>query len=606
MGFGHLLCAAAFFDGRLGDPEHNAAMIAKEAEDLSRKGVFLAVFPELCLTGATCGDLFFSAEFIKRAEKALGGLLESTKQCEMLMLIGLPVMNDNFLYNCAAAIQGGRLLAVVPGLPRAGQRWFSHAHGIGTVRLCGQEAPFGGDILIGCENFDELRIGVGVGYDLTAPLSVSAELSALGATVIASLAAVPSYDCVSVLADLRAGAERHGCAHILSGADGFESSSEDYYTGLKAIAQGRELFLSKEGETAVLTVDAEMSARELRLRQRADARAELVYAAPPSADAAPPKYPIAPYIPMGCESGEYFRRVLDMQSGALARRMKAISCGHLVLGLSGGLDSSLALFVCLDAAKKLGMGPECVHAMSLPCFGTSEGSRSCARTLAAGLGCDFTETDIRENVRESLMAIGHAGEQDTTFENAQARYRTQLLMDFANKAGGIVVGTGDLSELAIGFTTYSGDHMSMYNVNASLPKSVVRGVIRTIALDSDGAVAQALVSVLEAAVSPELLPSVDGEPGHATESIVGRYEIIDFALYFHLRYAFSQEKTGELALSAFEGIYSEEDVLKAVGEYYSRFYRSQFKRSCMPEGACVTGLSISPRGALVLPGDLPL
>lgn len=619
---GYVRVAAVSFDLQIANTVKNGERIVEKIKECAKAGIKLAVFPELCITGYTCADLFYSRDLLRSAESALADILDKSSDCDIVAAVGLPVSVNGACYNCAAVFHRGRLLACVPKsyIPNSGERYegryFSSAFdaAFGTVSLCGQQVFFGSDIILKCENLSGFNIAFEICDDLWAPHSPAVKCALAGATVIGNLSAGSDFsdrhNTRALLAS--AAAQRLKCAYIYSSSDQGESSTDLSFSGDKLIAVAdSEAVWQDMTHLLEATIDIDML---LALRGKDDtfkcgepiSRCRTVPFRLERWSAPVPVFDKSPFCPERADADEICAKIFGAQAGGLARRMGAIGINKAVVGVSGGLDSTLALLVSVEAMRILGLKAQDTVGVTMPGFGTGSRTYHNGVALIKDLGCAFEEMRISDVVAEQLRLIGHDFAPDTTYENTQARQRTQLLMNYANKIGGLVVGTGDLSEIAIGFSTYNGDHMSMYSVNSSVPKTMVRKIIGWYAKNrACESLAKTLEDVLNTAVSPELLPpNKDGSPAQLTESIVGSYEVIDFVLYYHVKYAFSQKKLTSLALAAFEGHLSADVVKMACEQYFKRFYANQFKRSCMPDGVKATSISLSPRGELRLPSDL--
>ena len=599
----------------------NTGAAVTAAREAALSGVKILVFPELTLTGATAGDLFLQRRLISLCESALSEYIEATEELELLSFIGLPTLVDGRLYDSVAAIYRGELLAVIPkSYPtREESRWFAEAPlGISEIVFAGRETLFGTDIIFGTESMPELSVAVAVGSDISNIYSPARRHAAAGANIIVN----PSYAAEAVtrgevLRDfIKSESRVLSAAIIVSEAGEGESGTDGIYSGRALVAECGKLLCEKnafDGGTLTAVCDVERCALEsVRTGSSADADTasyEYVGFELPLSECETPKLGKSPFIPE-CDS-EFLHRaeeILTIQSRSLANRIKRSYSKGAVLGLSGGLDSTLALLVTVRAMDILGLDRKNILSVTMPCFGTTERTRSNAELLAEALGTSLAVIDIKAAVNQHFSDIGHsADDYSVVYENAQARERTQVLMDMANQRGALVVGTGDLSELALGFATYNGDHMSMYGVNADIPKTLMRRLVSYVAdkLEKEGAdrAAGVLRDILATPVSPELLPPKDGEIAQCTEGIVGPYELHDFFLYYSVRRGYSPSKVRRLAERAFRDEYAPEVILGWLKMFYSRFFSQQFKRSCLPDGPRVGSLSLSPRGGLIMPSD---
>ncbi len=623
MKYGFIKVAAAAPALHLADCLYNAQKIADCAKDVCAQGVKLLVTPELSVTGYTCGDLFFQSRLQDSAEEALSLILQNTASLSMLIAVGMPVRRLGKLYNCAAMLYEGKILGVVPktNLPNydgfSELRWFAPApQGMTTVKLCGQQVPFGAGLRFACEQLPAFTVGVELCEDLWVPAPPAVELCRNGAAIIANLCA--DFDAVGQARAHRALVEaqsrRCHCGYVMSIAGTGESSTDMVFSGQQLIAEdGMLLAESKPFASpalAISEIDVErllFDRRKVNSYPAADetAAAAITFSMELTDTALTRAIPQDPYLPDPATHDADCADAFAIQCQALARRLGHINAATAVIGVSGGLDSTLALLVAERAMKLLNKGPEGVVAVTMPCFGTSSRTRTNADILCQELGLSLKCVNIGPAVNQHFRDIGHDPENhNVAFENAQARERTQVLMDLSNDTGGIVVGTGDFSELALGWATYNGDHMSMYGVNAGIPKTQVRHIVdwyaRTCGNDKLSAV---LWDILDTPVSPELLPAKEDQIAQNTEDLVGPYALHDFFLYYLLRYGFSPAKIYRLACTAFAGEFDRETIKHWLKNCFRRFFTQQYKRSCMPDGPLVGPLSLSPRGAWKMPSD---
>ena len=623
--FGFIRLCAATPPCRVANPRANAAAILAQYREAAQNGAALAVFPELCLTGYTCEDLFHQQRLLDGALEGLQTILAGTGDLATLALVGLPLRRGDHLYNCAALLQGGRILGVIPKqhLPNYGefyeQRHFRPGTPLenGELTLLGQTVPFGTDLLFCCQDLPEFRLGVELCEDLWAPVPPSATLAQAGATVIANLSAsnetVGKADYRRTL--IRSHSARLLCAYAYADAGNGESSTDLVFAGHNLIGENGVLL----GESSLFSqgltygdCDLGLLAHE-RMRMHTFAPPAQAFRAIPFTLAmeGPPHLAYRqvspqPFLPHG-QQAQALRceQILAMQAQGLAKRVAHTRAKRLVIGISGGLDSCLALLVSVRALSLLQRPARDALAITMPCFGTTGRTRSNAQALCEALGTDFRCIDIGPAVRQHFQDIGQAYEnQDVTFENSQARERTQVLMDVANMEGGLVIGTGDLSELALGWATYNGDHMSMYGVNAGVPKTLVRHLVAhcaATAVSQD--LSQVLRDILDTPVSPELLPAQNGRIAQVTEDLVGPYQLHDFFLYHMLRYGTPPDKLRFLANTAFQGVYDPATIDAWLHTFLRRFFAQQFKRSCLPDGPKIGSVALSPRGDWRMPSD---
>ena len=621
---GFLKAAALSPALRVADCAYNAGQIAEAMQACAGRGIKLAVFPELALTGYTCGDLFFQQALQQAALQGLAQILQASEGLDLIALVGLPVAVNGKLYNCAAVVCGGRLLGLVPKtcLPNYGEFYEKRHFAPGdkkvrTVTVCGQQVPFGTQLLFQCRQMPAFVLGVELCEDLWSALPPSTFHALAGATVIANLSA--SDETVGKAEYRRAlvanQSARLLCCYLYASAGHGESTQDMVFAGHDLVAENGVLLAETEpfkGGDAVSELDCARMLAE-RARNTSFVPSDEGYQVA-GFDLAVTDTVLtrrvdpAPFVP-----GDPRRRaercelILRMQADGLAKRIEHTHAKTAVIGISGGLDSCLALLVAARAMRQLGRPAADVLAVTMPCFGTTRRTRSNAEILCQELGVSFREVNITATVRSHFADIGHDGQTpDVTFENSQARVRTLELMDIANLNGGFVVGTGDLSELALGWATYNGDHMSMYGVNAGVPKTLVRHLVRYEADTAPtDALRRVLLDILDTPVSPELLPAKDGEIAQRTEELVGPYELHDFYLYYVLRFGFGPRKIFRLAKAAFAGRpeYTDQVLYKWLRSFYWRFFAQQFKRSCLPDGPKVGSVTLSPRGDWRMPSD---
>ena len=607
---------------RLADCHYNAEQTFSMMRAAEKAGVKVLVLPELGLTGYTCGDLFYQTALIRGAEEALATVLEATRPLEVVTAVGLPVEKDNKLYNCAAIIQRGKILGVVPktNLPNYGEfyekRQFAPApEGNSTVTLCGQRAPFG-KLVFSCAEMKDLVLGFEICEDMWAPVSPAADLAAAGATILGNLSA--SNDIIGKDAYRRQLVTMQSakllCGYVYASSGEGESTSDVVFGAHQMIAENGTMLTESrfEGGLHASEIDVAKLAYERRRTQMFGRKPgdveEVSFSLSVTATKLTRYIAPMPFVPEGKEDrDERCREILFIASLGLKQRLEHTGAKTAVVGLSGGLDSTLAVLITGLAMKMLDRPASEIIAVTMPCFGTTDRTRNNAVILAEQMGATLRTVDIANTVRSHFRDIGHDMEDHSvTFENGQARERTQVLMDIANATGGIVIGTGDLSELALGWCTYNGDHMSMYGVNASIPKTLVRHLVGYLARDNakkDEALRDVLEDILDTPVSPELLPAVQGQIAQKTEDLVGPYELHDFFLYYILRWGFSPAKVYRLALKAHGDKYSRQVILKWLKTCYRRFFTQQFKRSCLPDGPKVGSVALSPRGDWRMPSD---
>ena len=618
------LKAAAFSPAlRVADCTYNAQQILEQLQAAAQRGVKLAVFPEFCLTGYTCGDLFLQRTLQQGALDALEWLLAQTRTLDTVALVGLPLLVHGKLYNCAAVLCRGQLLGIVPKtyLPNYGEFYEKRQFTPGstevqTVTVCGQQVLFGTSLLFRCRQMPSFVLGVELCEDLWSALPPSTFHALAGATVIANLSA--SDETVGKAEYRRAlvanQSARLLCGYLYASAGHGESTTDMVFAGHDLIAEDGSI-LTETAPFAGNYAETELDCQRMEAERARNTSFELSRDGYTTVefDLELTETPLTRWIdPTPFVPGDPKRRaercelILKMQADGLAKRLEHAHAKTAVIGISGGLDSCLALLVAVRAMKQLGRPASDVLAVTMSCFGTTHRTRSNAEILCAELQVSFKEIDIAETVHSHFRDIGQdESVLDVSFENGQARVRTLELMDTANRTGGLVVGTGDLSELALGWATYNGDHMSMYGVNAGVPKTLVRHIVQYVA-DTCGqpVLRDVLVDILDTPVSPELLPSAaDGTIAQQTEKLVGPYELHDFYLYYVLRFGFGPAKIYHLALAAFAGRYEPEVLLAWLRNFYRRFFAQQFKRSCLPDGPKVGSVTLSPRADWRMPSD---
>ncbi len=619
---GFVKVAAASPDLRVADPAYNAGEIVdliRRADDL---GVKILVFPELSITGYTCGDLFFQKSLQKAADDALLSVVKDTALSDALVFVGYPFLKSGKLYNTAAVIKNGKVLALIPkkNLPSYGEfyetRWFTPApENIEYADIFGEKVPFGNKLIFDASVPSTLSIGCEICEDLWVPESPSQRLALNGASVIVNLSA---SDEIIGKAEYRKNlvssvSARLVCGYIYADAADGESTTDMVFTGSNIIAENGTILAASafnSNELTVTELDTDKLVME-RERMNTFPKAEDDYMHIPvqfkeEETKLTRRFPNHPFVPADeNERKSRCSEILSLQAYGLKKRIVASHAAKAVIGLSGGLDSTLALLVAVKAFDLLKRGRKDIIAVTMPCFGTTKRTRSNAEKLALSLGVDFRTVDITKSVLQHFEDINQSVDDlSVTYENSQARERTQVLMDIANKEGGIVIGTGDLSELALGWATYNGDHMSMYGVNSSIPKTLVRYLVRHTADNMPGESSVVLYDILATPVSPELLPATkDGQISQVTEDIVGPYELHDFFLYYMVRFGFPPAKIFRIACEAFRSDYSPSFIKKWLIVFIRRFFQQQFKRSCLPDGPKVGTVTFSPRSDWRMPSD---
>lgn len=620
MKHGFIKVAAVTPEVKVADVEYNTAQIRFWMKKAEKEGARIVVFPELCITGYTCGELFLQQSLLEAAKNAMFELAEYTAKLQGIYFVGLPLTVNHTLYNVAAALSGGQVLGIVPKsyLPNYAEfyegRYFSS--GKELERVLEDEIPVSPHLLFCAEGMENVKIAAEICEDLWVVEPPSVEHVKAGATIIVNLSA---SNAVAGKSDYRrklvsAQSSKLGCGYIYASAGEGESTMDVVYSGHNLLAENGALLNESELFSTGLTMtefDVDCISYErmrkntyeteptecyeecrFSLKQR---ETELTRPVSPS-----------PFVPAPGEGRkERCEEIFQIQVQGLKKRLLHTGCKCAVIGISGGLDSTLALLVTVKAFDLLKLDRSGILAVTMPGFGTTDRTYDNAVSMVHSLGATLKEIPIRDAVRQHFQDIGQdESVHDATYENSQARERTQILMDLANKNNGMVIGTGDMSELALGWATYNGDHMSMYGVNVSVPKTMVRHLVGYYAdICEDEALQKVLADVLDTPVSPELLPPEDGQIAQKTEDLVGPYELHDFVLYYTLRFGFTPSKIYRLAKIAFDGVYENEVILKWMEIFYRRFFAQQFKRSCLPDGPKVGSVAVSPRGDLRIPSD---
>lgn len=623
MKYGFVKVAAATPEILVADTDYNAEQIIRAIIAAEKQGAQLIVFPELCITGYTCGDLFNQSVLWQGARAALKKIIEATQTVQSLIFVGFPFFFEGALYNCAAAVCGGKLLAIIPKtyLPNCAE-CFEHRNFVpfdGTMRRAewdGYNVPFGTKLVF-CETSQkDFTVSAEICEDVWAPVSPSVEHTQAGAHIIANLSAsnetVGKAEYRRMI--LRAQSAKSVCGYIYTEAGEGESTTDLVFSGHSLIAENGEILAESvlfENTITYAEIDLdkivfERLCRKIFFASHADGEYEkIAFQAQPQRGELTRRISAHPFIPEGdaCVS-DRAELILSMQAAGLKKRLSHTRSACAVVGISGGLDSALALLVTVRALKALGRSTGEITAVTMPCFGTTDKTFQNSLRLMAALGVTSRTIPIGDSVRKHFWDIAHDETvKNTAYENAQARMRTMVLMDIANDCGGIVIGTGDLSELALGWATYNGDHMSMYGVNASVPKTLVKYLITYEAARLGGEVQQILEDILNTEISPELLPPENGKISQKTEDLVGPYELHDFYLYNVIKWGYTPEKILFLAKYAFGDQYDSATLKKWLINFYRRFFSQQFKRSCLPDGVKVGSVGLSPRGDWHMPSD---
>jgi len=620
---GFITVATATPQVAVADCEANAQAILACINEMAAAHAKVMVLPELCITGYTCSDLFWQTKLLDEAEAALSVIAEGSRQVDALIAVGMPLRVAGKLLNVAAILCRGKVLGFVPkvNLPAYNEfyetrHFTSGSADMGTVQFGGEEIPVGTNLLFSCENVVDLCVAAELCEDLWVPNPPSVQHALAGASVICNLSA--SDEMVgkgSYRRDLVAGqSARLVCAYLYATAGEGESTTDLVFGGQNLIAENGTVLAESttfENEINVATIDVQRLASERRRMSTFPAAEskeyrEISFALAEEETKLARFFDADPFVPSNADQlSDRCEEILNIQALGLKKRLAHTHAKSAVVGISGGLDSTLALLVTARAFDMLGLPRKGIVAVTMPGFGTTDRTYNNAVAMIKSLGATFKEVPIAKAVMQHFADIDHdASIHDVTYENSQARERTQILMDIANQANGFVIGTGDLSELALGWATYNGDHMSMYAVNASVPKTLVRHLVRHYAdTSADEVLAGVLYDVLDTPVSPELLPPEDGAISQKTEDLVGPYELHDFFLYQMLRMCFPPAKIYRVAKEAFAGRYSNETILKWLRTFYWRFFSQQFKRSCLPDGPKVGSVAVSPRGDLRMPSD---
>lgn len=635
MKYGFVKTACASPRLKVADCNFNSEQIICAAKDAAKNGASVIVFPELSITGYTCGDLFFQRTLQNASEVQLKRIISETAKLDSVIFVGLPVPRAEGIYNCAAAIKGGELLALFAKsyLPNYGEFYerrhftpFQQNMNTQFIDFAGfEEVPFGTDILIQDEKDSAITIGCELCEDLWVPVPPSSRHILAGATIIANLSGgneiIGKADYRRSL--VKSHSARSLCAYLYANAGLDESTQDMVFAGHNLISENGTLLAESSlfsSETIYADIDVERLCQERRRTTSFGFSANnntfnsnyVIVQIKMNVEKAAGEFSRYvdphPFVPSDKDKRtQRCLEVITLQVQGLAKRLRHINCQSAVIGLSGGLDSTLALLITCRAFDLCGIERSKVTAITMPCFGTTDRTYNNACSLAKECGATLKEVPIADAVRQHFADLGHDESlHDVTYENCQARERTQVLMDYANKTNGIVIGTGDLSELALGWCTYNGDHMSMYGVNSSIPKTLVRYLVQWFAEASEDAknekLASVLKDILDTPVSPELLPPKEGVISQVTEDLVGPYELHDFYLYYLLRFGFSPAKIYFLAQNA-NLPYGKDVILKWLKIFYRRFFTQQFKRSCMPDGAKVGTINLSPRGDWRMPSD---
>lgn len=623
--YGIMRVGAAVPNVKVGDPVYNERQIVSLAAQASEQGIEVIVTPELSITGYTCADLFNQPLLLEAAKETTLQLADDTKEMNVMIVVGLPVVYSGRRYNCGVVIYQGEIVGIVPKsyIPNYSEfyekRWFTSGRNIknAKIEIAGKEVPFGTDLLF---SLNGAKVGIEICEDLWVPVPPSSLMCQQGADIILNLSAsdelIGKHRYLLSLIAQQSG--RCRCGYVYSSCGWGESSTDLVFVGKGVVAvDGNIRAESARFSTEPMLIGCNVDVERLRTaRMRFDTffdgtedmpsvriinlnyhRSELKeleeYVDP------------LPFVPADAERlREHCEEIINIQSQGLMQRLNAIRCDKVVIGISGGLDSTLALLVAVRAFDRLGLDRKGIIGITMPGMATTSRTHNNATGLMEELGVTSLEIPIGKAVAQHFQDIGQDPDvYDVTYENSQARERTQILMDYANKVNAIVVGTGDMSELALGWATYNGDHMSMYGVNASVPKTLVRHLVRWFSGEFSERCGDILMDIVDTPISPELVPSGSDDIAQKTEDLVGPYELHDFYLYHLLRNSFSPRKTFMLARRAFRGEYNDGTILKWLKTFYRRFFNQQFKRSCMPDGPKVGNVCLSPRGDWRMPSD---
>ena len=622
---GFIKVAAATPKIKVADPAYNTEEILKIIDETEKNGASILVFSELTISGYTCGDLFLQQPLLTECKNQLLRIVKATENKSMLVVVGCPIVIKQKLYNCAVVISDGSILGIVPKthLPNYSEfyelRHFTSGEGLEEDLWFGEEFGYVNvavNQLFKCKEIPELVVACEICEDLWVPLPPSTYHAMAGATVICNpSASVETTTKESYRRSLVSNqSARLLAAYIYDDAGEGESTQDVVYSGHHLICENGSVLAEAKrftNEIIYADIDVQKLAAERRKMTsfpggQTDDYFEQEFSLEVKENKITRTFPKAPFVPDNQdERDKRCDEILSLQSMGLKKRLEHTNCKHAVVGISGGLDSTLAVLVTARAFDLLDIPRENLICVTMPCFGTTDRTYQNAVSLIKELGATLKEVRIEKAVRQHFADIGHdENNHDVTYENSQARERTQILMDMANQYNGMVIGTGDMSELALGWATYNGDHMSMYAVNCSVPKTLVRYLVLYYAETTDNKkLSEVLMDVLDTPVSPELLPPVDGVISQKTEDLVGPYELHDFFLYYMLRFGFPKSKLYRMAKLTFDGVYDDETIKKWLDKFYWRFFSQQFKRSCLPDGPKVGSVAVSPRGDLRMPSD---
>lgn len=609
MNYGFIKVAASTPLLKVADTEYNSDRIIEVIKNANNQGAKIVVFPELSITSASCGDMFTKNTLLSSARASLKKIIDETKDISLLTIVGLPIVVKGKIYNCSVACQYGKILCIIPkrDLTNQERRWFTSGCDVDiTTTLCGQSVVMKDKAVL---SFQEFTLSVALGNDILRG-NYSSEIIAVP---YVSPELVGQYK--NTKESIKTFSRNYNTAIIFASAGKGESSTDYAFAGGSIIAENGDIIaegerFSKTDSLVICEIDTDIIKYErgkYPSNYSCDEKTFEFYISGDKEFALSRKINPTPFIPSDKDAlAERCEEIFNIQTAALIRRMEHTNAKKAVIGISGGLDSTLALLVAVNAFDKMGLDRSEITAITMPGFGTTDRTYTNAVNMINSLGATFKEVSIKDACMQHFKDIEHdINIHDVTYENSQARERTQILMDYANKIGALHLGTGDMSELALGWATYNGDHISMYNVNGSIPKTLAKYMVAWVALRNEGEIRSTLLDVVNTPISPELTPADEnGNIKQKTEDIVGPYELHDFFMYNFLRYGFSVSKIFFLAKNAFEGKYDNECIKKWLTTFMRRFFQQQFKRSCLNDGPAVGVISLSPRGGLVMPSDM--
>lgn len=609
MNYGFIKVAASTPLLRIADTEYNSDRIIEVIKNAYEQGVKIIVFPELSITSASCGDMFTKNSLLSSARTALKRVLDETKDIALLFIVGIPIACNGNIYNCAIACQQGKILCAIPkrDLSERELRWFTSGRGVDLpTTLCGEVVQIKDKALLSSQ---EVNLSIAIGNDILRG-NYNSEIIAIPYT---APELIGQYK--NIKNSIKTISQNYNSSIIFTTSGCGESSTDFAFGGGSIIAENGDILAEgekfcKTNSVIVSEIDTDIIKYERaksNFNYSYDEKSFEFYVSKDKDFSLSRKFSTTPFIPSDKDAlAERCEEIFNIQTAALIRRMQHTNSKKAVIGISGGLDSTLALLVAVNAFDQMGIERSGITAITMPGFGTTDRTYTNAVNMINCLGATFKEISIKDACIQHFKDIEQdADNHDVTFENSQARERTQILMDYANKTGALHLGTGDMSELALGWATYNGDHISMYNVNGSIPKTLAKYMVAWVALRNEGEIRSTLLDVVNTPISPELTPADEnGNIKQKTEDIVGPYELHDFFLYFFLRYGFSVSKIFFLAKASFEGKYDDECIKKWLTTFIRRFFQQQFKRSCLNDGPAVGIISLSPRTGLIMPSDI--